>query len=640
MRFRIIILFLCVSFYCQRLQAQENRISNIEARLDDLYQKGVTELKDEVDLSFSSISIQEFVRALGKSTGLNLTIDPSIKLTLSNNFMAEEPKNILLYLCKTHELDIESIGSIITLKKYKKPKPERELIPSKPLLISYDGTSNTITFDLKKDTLDSVVKKIAQLSGKNIVLSPNAQGRLVSVYLEKEPFEDALDKLAFANNLEFVNENGAYYFNQNSKARNNNSSNNNSSSNTGGKPKERNKHLAIYSRQDTSINDYLIDIEGTNIPIKDIIQDVSDEVGHDYFIYSDIKGNLTLHLKNIGYEELLKFIFLGTNYTFKNEGEVYLLGERSLEQIRSNEVIKINHRSVENMMDLIPAELKRDVEVKAFNDLNSIIISGSRPKIEEFKLFISEIDKRVPMLYLELLIIDFRRGRSVSTGITAGIADTTVKTAGTLLPGVDMTFSSGSINNFLSFLSDKGILNLGQVTPNFYVGIQALEEQDRVDIRSTPKLSTLNGQTATLSIGETVYYRVTQSNIIGTQNPQTVVTEEFREAEANMKIEITPFISGDENVTMTIDVELSNFQGIPLSNAPPNRFTRQFSSELRAQNNDLIVLGGLEQSSRASGGQGLPGVSRVPVLKWLFGKRSKSKSTSQLVVFIKPTIVY
>ena len=639
-RIRRIILCLSLSFCCQFLNAQDNRIVEIEQQLEAMYQKGVVELKDEVDLSFSSISIQEFIRALGKSTGLNLTIDPTIKLTLSNNFVAEEPQNIILYLCKTHDLDIETIGSIITFKKYKKPKVEIAPLPSKPLLVSYDRISNTITFDLKKDSLDSVVKKIAQLSGKNIVLSPNTQGRLVSVYLEKEPFEDALSKLAFANNLEFINEDGAYYFKQNANTRNNNSNNNNSSSSTNGKPKERNKHLAVYSRKDTSSNEYLISIEGTNIPIRDIIQDVSDELNNDYFIYSDIKGNLTLHLKNIGYEELLNFIFLGTNYTFKNEGQVYLLGERSLEQIRSNEVIKINHRSVEDMMELIPAELQRDVEVKAFNDLNSIIISGSRPKIEEFKLFISEIDKRVPMLYLELLIIDFRRGRSVNTGITAGIADTTVKTAGTLLPGVDMTFSSGSINNFLSFLSDKGILNLGQVTPNFYVGIQALEQQDRVDIRSTPKLSTLNGQTASLSIGETVYYRVTQSNIIGTQNPQTVVTEEFREAEANMNIEITPFISGDENVTITIDVELSNFQGVPASNAPPNRFTRQFSSEIRAQNNDLIVLGGLEQSSKASGGQGLPGVSRVPVLKWLFGKRSKSKSSSQLVVFIKPTIVY
>ena len=626
-------LFLCYQF----LNAQADRVTGIEEQLDLMYRNGVVELKEEVDLSFSSISIQEFIRALGKSTGLNLTIDPTIKLTLSNNFVAEEPQNIILYLCKTHELEIETIGSIISFKKYKKPKQEIKPAPPRPLLISYEPLNNTITFDLRKDTLDSIVKKIAQLSGKNIVLSPSVQGKLISVYLEKEPLESALDKLAFANNLEFINENGAYYFNQNQNVRNNNNSSN---SNTNGQPKERNKHLAIYAKKDTLLNDYIINIEGTNIPIRDIIQDVSDEVGHDYFIYSDIKGNLTLHLKNIGYEELLKFIFLGTNYTFKNEGNVYLLGERTLEQIRSNEVIKINHRSVEDMMELIPAELQREVEVMAFHDLNSIIISGSRPKIEEFKLFITEIDKRVPMLYLELLIVDFRRGRSVSTGITAGIADTTVKTAGTILPGVDMTFSSGSINNFLSFLSDKGILNLGQVTPNFYVGIQALEEQDRVDIRSTPKLSTLNGQSASLSIGETVYYRVTQSNIIGTQNPQTVVTEEFREAEANMNIEITPFISGDENVTITIDVELSNFQGVPSSNAPPNRFTRQFSSEIRAQNNDLIVLGGLEQSSKASGGQGLPGVSRVPVLKWLFGKRSKSKSSSQLVVFIKPTIVY
>ncbi len=249
----------------------------------------------------------------------------------------------------------------------------------------------------------------------------------------------------------------------------------------------------------------LLSLEGSDIPIKDIIRDVSNMLNLDYFIYSDIEGKITLHLKNIAYDDLLRYIFSGTNYTFKNADDVYLLGERSRENIRSTEVIPVVHRSVENMMELIPAELSKDVELKVFNDLNSFIISGSKPKIEEFKNFIAAIDKRVPMLYLELLIIDFRRGRSVSTGISAGLADSTVKTSGSFLPGLDMTFSSGSINNFLSFLTDKGIVNLGKVTPSFYVGTQALEEQDRVDIRSTPKLSTLNGQKASLSIGETVY---------------------------------------------------------------------------------------------------------------------------------------
>lgn len=611
------------------VQAQDSRIKLIESELDSLFASGVSELMEEVDISFSAISIQEFIRALGKSTGLNVTIDPNIKLTLSNNFASEKPKNIILYLCKTYNLDIETTGSIISIQQYQKPREELPPKTPKPLLITFSETEKLITLDLKQDTLDAVVKRVAQLTDKNIVLSPDIQGRLVSGYIENEKLENALSMLAFANNLEIINSNGNYYYS--AKVSSNQSKNN---------VVYGNKQLSISSRIDTTLNLELITIEGTDIPMKDIIRDVSTKLGLDFFVYSAIDGQITLQLKNIPYEDLMRYIFLGTNYTFKNENGIYLLGERSRENIRSTEVIPVVHRSVEKMLEFIPAELRKDVELKTFNDLNSFIISGSKPRIEEFKNFIADIDKRVPMLYLELLIIDFRRGRSVSTGVSAGIADSTVKTSGSFLPGLDMTFSSGSINNFLSFLSDKGIVNLGQVTPSFYIGIQALEESDRVDIRSTPKLSTLNGQKASLRIGETVYYRITQSNIIGTQNPQTVVTEEFREAEANMSIDIVPFISGDENVTMTIEVELSNFQSAPTSNAPPNRFTRQFSSEVRAQNNDLIVLGGLEQSNRSSGGQGLPGVSRVPFLKRLFGKQTKSKSSSQLVVFIKPTIVY
>lgn len=621
---------LCVGFL--NAQSSPNRIANIQSQLDSLYDAGVEELKEEVDLSFSAISIQEFIRALAKSTGLNVTIDPAIKLTLSNNFAAEEPLNILLYLCKTYNLDIDIVGTIISFKAHKKEKKQSEEV-AKELSITYNEATRKLTVDLRRDTLDNVVKKMAQLTGENIILSPNAQGKLVSGYIKDESLTDVLAKIAYANNLEFINSEGDYFYDFKRKA---SGANNNSAY----QPVSTNRNLSISSRKDDVIGMQLITVEGTNIPIKDIINDVSKRLNKDYFIYSDIQGSITLKLSDISYEDLLRYAFNGTPYTFKNENDVYLLGERNREQIRSTAVIPIVHRSVENILELIPSQLSQDVEIKPFNDLNSLIISGAQPRIEEFEQFIAEIDKRVPMLYLELLIIDFRRGLSVNTGVSAGIADSTVKTSGTFLPGLDMTFGSGSINNFLSFLSNKGIVNLGQVTPSFYVGIQALEEQDRVDIKSTPKLSTLNGQKANLSIGETVYYRVTQSNIIGTQNPQTVVTETFQEAEANMNIEITPFISGDENVTITIDVELSNFQGTPSSNAPPNRFTRQFSSEVRAQNNDLIVLGGLEQSNRSSSGQGLPGVSRVPFFKRLFGKQSKNKSSSQLVVFIMPTIVY
>jgi type IV pilus assembly protein PilQ len=65
-----------------------------------------------------------------------------------------------------------------------------------------------------------------------------------------------------------------------------------------------------------------------------------------------------------------------------------------------------------------------------------------------------------------------------------------------------------------------------------------------------------------------------------------------------------------------------------------------FDSMIRVKDGEMIVLGGLEEKSTEDSSSGLPGVSRVKVLRSIFGKNTRSKSKSQLTVFIKPTIVY
>ena len=623
----ILFVLLCSLITESYSQTTSPRIKQIEHTLDSLETEGVVALGELMDISFSSISISEFIHAFGRTSGLNISIDPTIKFTLSVSFTNERPKNIFVYLCKTYGLDVEITGTIISLKQFVDKKP----VTVKPLQIQYDSRTALLGMDLKQENLDDVVKLIAQLTGQNIILSPPIRNNVVSLYLEPEPIEMALSSLAYANDLEFVTENGAYFFEKSQNV-------NTQTSHPNIVPK--NSSFQLLVKKDSSNGQPLLDVSGTNIKIADIIRYASDQLKLNYFTYSDLQGTITLRLENIEFEELIRFLFSGTNYTFNKDEGFYLFGERKREDIRSTEVIRLKHRSVDKILEVVPGSLKQDVEVTQFNDLNSIIISGSKPRIDEFKHFIEQIDEPVPLLYLELIIIDYRRGRTVSTGISAGISDSTVKTSGTFLPGLDMTFSSGSINNFLSKITGSTALNLGQVTPNFYIGLQALEEQDRVDIRSTPKLSTLNGHEATLSIGETVYYSETQSNFIGTENPQTVVSEQFKEASADIRIKMLPFISEDEHVTISIEVEVSNFQGTPSSNAPPNTFTRSFQSEIRAYNNDMIVLGGLEDQRTSEGGSGLPGVSRVRVLNKIFGKRSKGKSSSQLIIFIKPTIVY
>jgi type IV pilus assembly protein PilQ len=228
----------------------------------------------------------------------------------------------------------------------------------------------------------------------------------------------------------------------------------------------------------------------------------------------------------------------------------------------------------------------------------------------------------------------------VKAGLKAGISDS-VRTGGNLLGGgLDFTLGSRSINNIIDRIGLNNVFNLGQVTPNFYMQLQAIENRQNVEMRQTPKLSTLNGHAATLSIGNTRYYSVTTQNLMGSLSPSTVTTQQFYPIEANLALRITPFVSADEDVTLSMEMDISNFTENTKINEPPPTATSKFKSIIRVKNEDMVLLGGIERTEKGDSYEGVPLLGRIPVLKWLFSSRDRRNIKVVSVVFIKPTIIY
>jgi type IV pilus assembly protein PilQ len=73
--------------------------------------------------------------------------------------------------------------------------------------------------------------------------------------------------------------------------------------------------------------------------------------------------------------------------------------------------------------------------------------------------------------------------------------------------------------------------------------------------------------------------------------------------------------------------------------APPDISSRNFSSVVRMKDQDIAVLGGLEENYSNDSGSGVPFLARIPIIKWLFSKRVREGRKSKLTVFIKPTVI-
>jgi type IV pilus assembly protein PilQ len=309
-------------------------------------------------------------------------------------------------------------------------------------------------------------------------------------------------------------------------------------------------------------------------------------------------------------------------------------------QNSNNRSSSTNQEINTSILDIIPNDIKEGLDIKIDKELNSFVISGPGVKVERFKEFIQFIDKPVPVILIEVMILEVNRSAITETGISFGIGDKPVSTTGEFFPSGNVTIGAQDVNKIIGNFNGFGSLNLGKVVPNFYLDIKAMESAGTLRVKSTPKLTTINGHKAYLSSGETTYYAVTSQSFFGSQIPQTSEIRNYLPIDAELSLEILPFVSGNGQITLDIQVIQSAFNGERIAeDAPPGITSREFSSIVRMEDQDVVVLGGIESIRNDNSGSGVPWLARIPIIKYFFSKRRREATKRNLNVLIKPTVI-
>lgn len=712
-----IICIVCLFLFHLSIAQNSNRFDQIKNNLETLI-VDVPGLSQKVNINIKETSLSSFLIAVSEVHKVNISVDPSLNtIGIINNFSNVTVADLLVFLCKEYDLRIDFTGNIIAVKKFEKPieKPKEKIID-----VVYQYNNNLLSLNLKDDKLYDVFKKITDESGKNIVFSPGLENKLLTSYIKNIPFDDALNKLALANNLIVSKTKDNFYLFETLEDSGNysqNQSNPNNQTPKPNKPFRPRKSNFYYNIIDTDRK--IIEVDFENTPIANVVYDIGNELNIDMFISSPLEsaGNATVKAKNITFDELLTKIFESKNnaatisntntnsgfsnpetgnsneiYSFFKSGTIYYFGLKNQLVIRNIKSIPLMHRSIEILSDpiregrsagrtnfqngfqgnfqngsnfnsnqsqnsnsfsnnernssndilsIIPDEIKSGLDIKTDVELNSFIVSGPAENISRFENFIHYIDKEVPVVLIEVMILEASRSATLETGISAGIGDKPRTTGGTVFPNADITFGAQTLNNIINHFDGFGSLNIGKVVPNFYLSLKALETNGNIHIRSTPRLSTLNGHRAHLSIGETTYFVVTNQNFYGSQIPQTSEIKNYQPIDAELSLSIKPLVSGNGEITMDIKVIQSSFNGQKVDkDAPPGINSREFTSIIRVKDQDIIVLGGLEEKVKNDTGSGVPLLARIPIIKWLFSSRKKEDSKKKLSVLIKPTVLY
>ena len=427
---------LCLPSFLSAQSDGANRIAAIRARLDTLTLRDEAYL-GEVDLSVGEAPLSELLRSVAQVGGVNLSVRDGANLTVSCNFTQARIDELLLFLCEQYGLDVQVIGNIVSVFPYEAP-----VAPPPEPSVRFDRSDSTLSYDLIAVPLREVARRITDSTGVNLIVPQTLYERPVSGYIAAMPFAEALGSLAEINKLEVtpVKGSGAWAFSE-------------SPSETGGSPAPASNYVR---RRQFAASQLSVDSTGRITAmidrgnIYDIILDICEQLKLDYFFITPVNAQTSIYLKNTDAKTLFDLLLTGTAYTYYEEGGVYMFGEAKREGLFSTRIVPMRYRTVDKLAEAIPDNLKKGVQTAAFGDLNSMILSGDQRQVARIEQFLRSIDRTVPLITIEVMIVDASKDVLLEAGLGLGLGTEPTQTAGTLSPGLDMTLGAEAVNSLAS----------------------------------------------------------------------------------------------------------------------------------------------------------------------------------------------
>ena len=628
--------YILVALFFSNIIVAQQDINELSRKFDELslQKKG---LNETIKIDVSGLTLHDFISSIAEEHQLNIDVDVELNQPVSNNFFDVTVKDVFIHLVQKYDLEVSFMNNIIIFKK-RKIIAVVEKKQSKIIDVTYNPQNDFLSVKLENDTLSSVAKAIIDKSGKNLILGQDVKNIRVSSYILNRPFDQVIEMMAKSNDLSAIKDDNGFYFIQKNTTQNINSLNVNQ------KIKQPKVNLGVPGFYEVNINkNGFLQVNAYIADASDLLTEAAEKLHINYFLYNKPENEkTTLSADNITFDDLLANIFKGKKYTYKKQDNFYLIGEEATEGLRITEMIQLENRSIESVINTLPKVFSEKLEIKEFTELNGLIVSGSRSILEELKVYVKQIDKVVPMVQIEVIIVQYNKAYDIQTGMKAGLDKiNSVQTGGVLFPNSDMTLNGSSVNSLIDAFNGFGLFKLGKVTESFYLNLKLLENNSALKIESTPKIATISGHEAKLSIGETSYYFEQNNRLINSNIGNDILNSgTWKSTDANLSVSIKPYVSTDENVTLTIAVEKSSFLARAAEDAPPGKATQKFESLVRVKNGEMILLGGLDELKKENSGTGTPLISRIPIIKWFFSSRKKGKSDSKLHIFIKPTVIY
>jgi len=413
--------------------------------------------------------------------------------------------------------------------------------------------------------------------------------------------------------------------------------------------------------------------------LRTVLRAMAKSVDLNILVKNDLKGEISVDFRGVPWDQAFTGLLRTHALSYLWEGEVLLVKTvddieqdlkrkvqlrdiRWVEPLLQPVVIKVNFANPKKMVETLQEFLTKDKDGKPRGSVrldehsNSLIISAIHEDLVRMLGIIEQIDRPTPQILIKANIVETTKNVARDLGVMWGgmwkQGDTYITPGGTQGTGSPMSggytptrgISGISGHGFAADFPIAGIAqaagvgNLGLLIGKLggdilEVQLQALQQDNKLNILSSPSITTLDNQKAYTENGERVPYVTREIDSSGRET-RTVKFEDVV-----LRLEITPHVIDGKNLKMTILVKKDEVD--PLRNVEGNPYIikKQTETVLIVENGETIVISGLTKQRIASGDAGWPFLKDIPILGYVFKADSKSDDMEEVLIFITPHIL-
>lgn len=392
-----------------------------------------------------------------------------------------------------------------------------------------------------------------------------------------------------------------------------------------------------------------VTLEFADAEVRKIFQLLSEVSNKNFVLGDDVTGAISLKLVNVPWDQALDIILDTKGLDKREDGNIILIKGKGKFRSQAEEELEIRRtaaKSIElktetfsvNYADLAAItsqfeKLKTPERGSIASDVRTskVIVKDTPQALNDMRDLLYQLDLPEKQVMIEARIVEATSTFSRSLGVNWGVHSRDGSASFLGINSLDSVFggiaSTAPTSGTGSAAGGSMGISFGTLasTIKLDMRLSAAASAGMVKIISSPKVATLNHKAAKISQGQQIPYQ----NTTATTGAVTAFVA------ATLSLEVTPHINANGTIVMKIDAK----NDAPGTGSPPPINTKQATTELLLKDGETTVIGGIFVDSDQEGDDGVPFLMDIPFLGNLFKSNTKSKTKTELLIFITPRIL-